>query len=135
MTLKTLQQKIGERFEERFLMLRSGQIISREKLCPGVIHPADTIQEIYDFYMSELEAALREFAETVRVKKRKVNDLPPDNGGLCLTYLEHNPVWDGDYYTCQRCGIEFAPANWINAALAEQEKKIKQFLGDRHPKS
>ena len=55
--------------------------------------------------------------EWVEEKKIETHNLPSDNGGKCELVLDHTPVWDGNYYTCSKCGKEFVPADWINQTL------------------
>jgi hypothetical protein len=28
---------------------------------------------------------------------------------MCIYYLDHNPVWDGQTFVCSKCGLEFIP--------------------------
>lgn len=35
----------------------------------------------------------------------------------CTFFTDHEPVWDGNYYTCAKCGIEFLPARDVNKTI------------------
>ena len=100
--IKDLQQKIEERFEEKFIQDQDGRFYFSQE--PGHLVFADDVKF---FIFSELETALREFAETVRVGKN-------------FTAQETMLVRNKDH-------AEGLVTGW-NAALAEQEEKIKQFF-------
>ena|SRR3990167_2037913 len=105
-TLKTLQQKIGERFDERFVNPENtGYRVGQEFL--GAVE---------SFISVEVEAALQEFAEAV-----KVDDYVPNHSALCATNA--HPELIG---SCS-CDEESREDIW-NSALAEQEEKIKRFF-------
>src|SRR3990167_9834220 len=102
--IKDLQQKIEERFEEKFIQDQDGRFYFSQE--PGHLVFADDVKF---FIFSELETALREFAETVRVEKRELLDIEKDMRPSLRKLAElEDEVW--------------------NSALAEQEEKIKRFL-------
>lgn len=56
-------------------------------------------------------------------KERKENNLISSE--KCECYLDHQPVWDGNYFTCKKCGKEFVPATYVNQALADIKSILK----------
>ena len=53
--------------------------------------------------------------EAMEEEKRTTNNLPSKSA--CVSVLSHDIVWDGNYYTCSKCGIEYRPACEINERL------------------
>ena len=110
MTLKDLQQKIEVRFEKIFgvgkeLEKMSGQFPDGLKMTTKILAKKNI--EIKSFISLELEAAIRDFAETVRVDKN-------------FTAQEVMLVRNKDH-------AEGLVVGW-NTAVAEQEEKIKRFF-------
>jgi hypothetical protein len=78
---------------------------------------------------------IRSLIEWIEKQKIETNDLPPDDGGKCKLSLDHTPVWDGNYYTCSKCGKEFVPADWINNQIDKiilYIKTINKKYGDKN---
>ena len=46
----------------------------------------------------------------------------------CTFYSDHEPVWDGNYYTCAKCGQEFIKAKEINTCLSDLTSLIDAEL-------
>lgn len=53
--------------------------------------------------------------KVVEAEKREPKNLRYTND--CATYFDHAPQWDGNFFTCSFCGLEFVPAAQINTAL------------------
>ena len=108
-TLKNLQQKIEERFDELGpIWLEDNDKGTTDQWIPR--------NKARFFVLSELEKALREFAETVRV-----DDYVPDHDAHCA--INAHPELIG---SCS-CEEENSEKVW-KFALAEQEERVKKFF-------
>ena len=109
-TLKDLQQKIGERFDERFVNPENtGYRVGQEFL--GAVE---------SFISSEFEKALRKLAEAVRVKKGPYKSRLFQNRNLIDYCGTCEQAWE--YCSCSARNTGF------NAAVTEQEEKVKRFF-------
>ena len=45
---------------------------------------------------------------------------------MCIYYLDHNPVWDGQTFVCSKCGLEFIPKQ----TLAQQRTELLEEITD-----
>ena len=55
--------------------------------------------------------------------KRKPQDLKGEK--IFCEFAMCEPKWDGNYYTCVYCGIEYIPASYVNTTL-QQEISFKK---------
>ena len=46
----------------------------------------------------------------------------------CTFFADHEPVWDGNYYTCAKCGQEFVKAKEINKTLSDLQQALKKEM-------
>jgi len=90
--------------------------------------PAKLGKEVMKIYEDKIINDFREdLIEKIEKEKVEIHDLPADNEGKYESLLDHEIVWDGNYYTCRRCGIEFVPAKWVNITLQKAIEIIKQI--------
>lgn len=64
------------------------------------------------------EEALDEMVGAVGVS----HDLPSKVD--CSSAIDHDPVWDGNYYTCSVCGVEFVRRTEILTRIEALRKKV-----------
>ena len=74
----------------------------------------------------------KEFAQKLHDRlegeKRLTHDLK-QSLNPCTFFTDHEPVWDGNYYTCAKW-IEFLPAREVNITLSRAQEIIKEVLGE-----
>ncbi|MEX2053053.1 MAG: hypothetical protein WD898_02390, partial [Candidatus Paceibacterota bacterium] len=77
-----------------------------------------TMEELKKTLTSTLAEREREIVEMIEKKSYLSHDLKISLNP-CTFYSSHEPVWDGNYYTCAKCGQEFIKAKEINKILAD----------------
>ncbi len=47
------------------------------------------------------------------------------NAKKCKLYFDHQPTWDGNFFTCGNCGIQFIPIKQVFRVLQSFRSKSK----------
>jgi hypothetical protein len=72
-------------------------------------------------------ALLEELLKEVEGRERPPNDLKAGSRP-CDGVEDHRPLWDGQFYTCEKCGQEFILAKHLNKLLSDIASLIKEKL-------
>ena len=67
-----------------------------------------------------LELFSQQKQEIVEEIRGRFEDNSLESEKTCELYLDHNPMWDGNYFTCENCGMQFISI-----------KELKQILTNK----
>lgn len=84
-----------------------------------------TNDQVQDSITQAIEAERERIVGVVEGMKRLTNDLKM-SVNPCTFFTDHEPVWDGNYYTCAKCGQEFIKTKELNNALTDLTTKLKE---------
>jgi len=75
------------------------------------------------FIEDVLQEKDKEFIEILDSLKIKDNSLK--YGKECKTFIDHEPNWDGNFYTCSKCGEQFKSVKEINQKIEDIKKRYE----------
>ena len=78
---------------------------------------------IRQILLSREQKMIEEDIKRLEGIKRKPQDLKGEK--IFCEFAMCEPKWDGNYYTCVYCGIEYIPASYVNTTL-QQEISFKK---------
>ena len=111
-TLKS-REEVEKEFDEKFSKPSDRKWIEHLTNPNIYLDNTDIKSHIHSLRQNDL-TVIREWVER---QKMEIHDLKSYK--TCTFYSDHNPVWDGNYYTCEFCGQEFVkPKEIINRFLS-----------------
>ena len=128
--LQTLLEQQRKKFRVKWGRFYYSDIVGMDWEKPEKIHPgikskkfciaSDDIENDFAFCQRQI---IEEVENEIENSKRESNSL--ESKDSCKNYIEHQPIWDGNYYTCAKCGIEFVHADLVNMILDDLQSNLK----------